>query len=99
MGKVYVIGIITITNPEGYKAYAIKVPQTIAAAGGRYLVRGGAATLLEGKKLGERHVVLEFPSRKAAEDWYNSPAYQSILPHRKNNSTGTLELVEGFETV
>ena len=97
MGKVYMIGTITITNPDGYKAYAAEAPKTVAAAGGKYLVRGGAATLLEGKKLGERHVVVEFPSREAAEGWYNSPAYPAILPHRKNNSAGTLEFVEGFE--
>jgi uncharacterized protein (DUF1330 family) len=97
VGKVYLIGTITITNPEGYKAYATEAPKTVAAAGGRYLVRGGASTLLEGKKLGERHVVVEFPSREAAEGWYNSAAYQAILPHRKNNSAGTLEFVEGFE--
>lgn len=86
MAKVYMIGTITITNPEGYKPYAAEAPKTVAAAGGKYLVRGGAATLLEGKQLGERHVVVEFPSRAAAEGWYNSSAYQAILPHRQNNS-------------
>lgn len=97
MGKVYIIGTITITHPEGYKAYAAEVPKTVAAAGGRYLVRGGASTLLEGETLGERHVILEFPSRAAAEGWYNSIEYQKILPYRKNNSIGTIELVEGYE--
>lgn len=97
MGKVYLIGTITVTHPEGYQAYSAAVPQTVAAAGGRYLVRGGAATLLEGNKLGERHVVIEFPSREAALNWYHSAAYQAILPHRTHHSTGTLELVDGYE--
>ncbi len=30
----------------------------------------------------ERIAMLEFPSRKAAEDWYHSPEYQRILPYR-----------------
>lgn len=97
MAKVYLIGTITITNPDGYNAYATEVPQTVAAAGGRYLVRGGATTLLEGQTLGERHVVIEFPSREAAEGWYKSAAYQAILPHRTHNSIGTIELVEGVQ--
>ena len=96
MGKVYMIGTITITNPDGYKAYAAEAPKTVAAAGGKYLVRGGAATLLEGKKLGERHVVVEFPSREAAEGWYNSPAYQAAIVHRKKGADYRAFIVEGL---
>jgi uncharacterized protein (DUF1330 family) len=97
MTKAYLIGQITVTNPEGYARYASQVPATIAAAGGRYLVRGGHATQLEGQSQGERHVVLEFPSRAIAESWYTSEAYQAILPHRLQNSTGTLLFVDGYE--
>jgi uncharacterized protein (DUF1330 family) len=97
MPKAYVIGQITVTNPEGYAYYASRVPATIEAAGGQYLVRGGHSTQLEGQSLGNRHVVLEFPSRAAAEAWYNGDAYQTILPHRTQNSTGSLVLVDGYD--
>ena len=66
MTKAYLIGQITVTNPEGYAHYASQVPQTIAAFGGKYLVRGGQATQLEGLPQGDRNVVVEFPSREAA---------------------------------
>ena len=98
MPKAYLIGQITITNPEGYANYASQVPQTIAAFGGKYLVRGGHATQLEGQAQGERNVVIEFPSREIAEAWYNSDAYQAIIGHRTNNSTGALALVDGYES-
>ena len=79
MVKAYLIGQISVTNPEGYGLYASKVPQTIADAGGRYVVRGGHATQVEGQSLGDRNVVIEFPSRDAAQAWYDGPAYQAIL--------------------
>lgn len=99
MTKAYLVGQITVTHPEGYAIYQQHVPQTIADFGGRYLVRGGQCTQIEGQSHGERNVVLEFPSRAQAEAWYHSEAYQAILHHRKNNSTGHLVLVDGYEAV
>ena len=98
MTKAYVIGQITVTNPEGYAFYAARVPATIDEAGGQYLVRGGDKTQLEGHSQGDRHVVLEFPSRAVAKAWYKGEAYQAILPHRLENSTGSLVLVDGYVT-
>lgn len=96
MTKAYLVGNITITNPEGYAQYQKLVPQTISDFGGRYLVRGGTTTQMEGEILGGRNVVLEFPSRVQAEAWYHSEAYQAIIGFRKNNSTGNLILVDGY---
>lgn len=97
MSKTYLVGQITITNPDTYATYAKQVPDTIAAFGGKYLVRGGHATQLEGHAQGERNVVIEFPNREAAQAWYNSNAYQAIIQHRINSSTGTLALVDGYD--
>ncbi len=97
MSKAYLVGQITVTNPEAYAVYSAQVPQTLAAFGGNYLVRGGRATQVEGQAQGQRHVVIEFPSREIAEAWYNSEAYQAIIAHRIQNATGTLVLVDGYE--
>jgi uncharacterized protein (DUF1330 family) len=97
MTKAYLIGQITVTNPEGYARYKAKVPAIIQQYGGRYVVRGGTATQLEGKSPETRHVVLEFPSRAVAEAWYHSPEYQAILADRTENSTGEITLVDGYE--
>ena len=96
MTKAYVIGQISITNPEAYAVYAAQVPQTIAAFGGKYLVRGGPASQLEGRSQGDRNVVIEFPSRETAHAWYTSDAYQAIIQHRTANATGALVLVDGY---
>lgn len=93
----YTVGHITVTNMDGYKAYAAQVPATIAKHGGRYLVRGGHATDIEGEMPHDRHVVLEWPDRATAEGWYNSPEYQAILKIRLANSTGVMTIVDGYE--
>jgi uncharacterized protein (DUF1330 family) len=40
-------------------------------------------------------VVIEFPSTRAALDWYASSAYQDILPLRTDNSNSMATVVEG----
>ena len=97
MSKAYLVGHITVTNPEAYAVYSAQVPQTIAAFGGKYLVRGGLATILEGASQSDRHVVIEFPDRKTAENWYASEEYRAIMKYRTDNSTGTLALIDGYD--
>jgi uncharacterized protein (DUF1330 family) len=98
MTKAYFVTNIQITNSDGYAEYQKLVTQTVSDFGGCYLVRGGATTQIEGDSIGGRNVVLEFPSREQAEAWYHGDAYQSIIHHRKNNSTGNLFLVDGISS-
>jgi uncharacterized protein (DUF1330 family) len=93
----YVIAEIEITDPERYKAYTQAVPATIAAYGGRFIVRGGAAEVLEGEWPGQRRVILEFPSVEAARAWWDSPEYEGLKAKRKAASKGRLILLEGFD--
>jgi uncharacterized protein (DUF1330 family) len=41
MTKAYLIGQVTVHNPEGYQKYAQHVPASLVPHGGKYLVRGG----------------------------------------------------------
>ena len=86
-----------VTDPAGFEEYRKQVPGTVEKYGGKFLVRGGKFTALEGEMPFERIAVLEFPSRKAAEDWYNSPAYQKILPLRLNAMEAQFIVVDGVE--
>ena len=91
----YVIAEVEITNPEGYKEYTAHVPATIAKYGGRFLVRGGAAEVLEGEWPQKRRVIIEFASLEAARRWWNSPEYEKPKAMRRANSSGRLILLEG----
>ena len=74
----YVIYQAEILDPEAYEEYKLRVTPSIAAAGGRYLVRGGDAVALEGDLAAGRTVVVEFPTKKAALDWYRGEDYSEI---------------------
>ncbi len=91
----YILAEIEVVDPEGYKEYTTHVPATIAKYGGRFLVRGGAAEVLEGDWPQRRHVVLEFPSMDAARRWWDSPEYEKPKALRRANSHGRLILLEG----
>ena len=86
-----------LTDPKMFDEYRKQVMPTIEACGGKFLVRGGKFTALEGDMPFDRIAMLEFPSRKAAEDWYNSPAYQKILPLRLNAMEAQFIVVDGVE--
>jgi uncharacterized protein (DUF1330 family) len=42
-------------------------------------------------------IVIEFPDRERATAWYESPAYQEILPLRTRNAEGTAVIVDGVD--
>ncbi|MDZ4775185.1 MAG: DUF1330 domain-containing protein [Alphaproteobacteria bacterium] len=94
--KGYIIAEISVTDPAAYEAYKAAVGPMVARFGGRYLVRGGQTTPKEGAAPSGRVVVLEFESYAAAQIFYDSSAYQAILPLRTRNATSRIFIVEGF---
>ncbi len=79
----YVIALLEVTDPAAYERYKAASPPTIAAAGGRYVARGGEITTLEGVHDGRRVVILEFPTADAARAWYDGEGYRAARELRK----------------
>ena len=78
-------------------AYLEAIDATMAPYGGKFVLHGeGNKRVLEGAFTGDI-VMLSFPDRKAAEDWYVSPAYAAILPLRTRNSDGDVLLIDGVD--
>lgn len=78
-------------------AYLEGIDATMAPYGGAFVLHGdGNRHVLEGA-FADDIIMLSFPDRKAAEDWYASPAYQAILPLRTRNSDGDVLLIDGVE--
>ena len=94
MPKSYVIGHVTISDPEAYKAYAQRNDELLPKFGGRFLVRGGDAETVEGETK-KRHVILEFDTAEGAKTFYNSPEYQENMKIRLENSVGDIVIVDG----
>lgn len=92
----YLVGNITVTDPEAFQRYREQVPAVIARHGGRYLVRGGAVHPLEGEPAIDRFVVIEFASVEAARQFYSSADYAPLLRLRMASSRSDIALVEGY---
>ena len=96
MPKAYWIAHITVPNLDAYQPYRALVPAILESHGGKFLVRAGAQTIVEGA-VRPRTVVIEFPSLQAATDCYNSKEYQAAKKLRAEVSTGDVCIVEGWE--
>ncbi|TRW94826.1 DUF1330 domain-containing protein [Paracoccus sp. M683] len=94
MTKGYWIAHVTVDDPAGYEGYRQANAAAFAKYGGRFLVRGGAQTVVEGQAR-QRSVVIEFPSLQAATDCFHSPEYQAALAIRKPVSSADVVIVEG----
>jgi uncharacterized protein (DUF1330 family) len=91
----YFIVDLDVHDQQGIEAYRKDVPATIAKYGGRYLVRGGACSRLEGEWEPKRLVVLEFPSVEQARRWYDSEDYRELKALRMKTAKTHLLLAEG----
>ena len=91
----YIIAEVEVTDPETYATYRAQTPAAIARYGGRFIVRGGPAELLEGERAPARLVVIEFADVAAARRFYQSPEYQAIIGIRQRAATSRLVLVDG----
>ncbi|MGA8113465.1 MAG: DUF1330 domain-containing protein [Actinocatenispora sp.] len=95
----YVISEVRPLDAELVERYRTLAAASVAQYGGRYLVRGGDLTAVEGEwPDGFSVIVLEFPSMEAARRWYDSPEYGEALRVRR---AGALErrlvFVEGHD--
>ena len=93
--KAYAIAVETVHDEPMFSEYRKQVVETIKAFGGQFVVRGGRLTILEGQWQHARTVIIEFPSREAAEGWYKSADYQKIIGLRLKSTSGSLVILDG----
>ena len=87
----------SISNPDALAAYAKLAGPAVAAAGGKFIIRGMPAEAWE-SGLMQRTVVVEWPDLKTALAAHGTPGYQAAL---KALGTGSVDrdmrVVEGPE--
>ena len=76
--------------------YLQEIDATLAPFEGRFLIHGDRPDVREGDWRGDL-IVIAFPDRERAVAWYESPAYQEILPLRTRNADGDVLIVEGVD--
>ena len=93
----YVIANLDVTDPEIFALYGERVVPIIKKFDGRYLVRGGNVDNLEGNSGFKRLVILEFPNKSAARNFYDSQEYAPLFNLRQASAKSTLALVDGYD--
>ena len=92
----YVVFDVDIRDAERWADFAMQLKPVLAAAGARYLARGGAFKVHEGDWTPRRLSILEFPSAKAFDDFYFGADYQRLIKVRNEFSSARFVSVEGL---
>lgn len=83
MSNAYVIGHITIKDPDKWAQYRDQVPATLAPWGAELMLRGRLAAVLGGSHAHSDTVVIRFPDLQAVHAWHTSAAYQALVSLRQ----------------
>ena len=65
--RAFLIAAETVTDEAMFAKYRQEIVPTLEPFGGKFIARGGTLTTLEGNWPHPRLVIIEFPSRAAAE--------------------------------
>ena len=96
MAKGYWVVNLEVTDLGLYKDYRAFVEPFLAAHGGRFIVRGGEAEVVEGN-VHPRIVVVEFPSYADAVAAYHSAEYAEGKKKRVDAGAANFAIVEGVD--
>ena len=91
----YIIVEIDIHDYEAYEGYKKLTLGTLENYKGKFIVRGGQTETLEGNWNPERIVVLEFPTKELAKQWWASEEYAPAKAIRQGAASTKMLLVEG----
>lgn len=91
----FVISEVEISEEGTSDHYRQLAAISIAAYGGRYLVRAAEAQVVEGEPTARRLVIVQFPSMQRIHEWYRSPEYAKALRSRQTALVRRLLFVEG----
>jgi uncharacterized protein (DUF1330 family) len=85
----YVLVGFSVRDAEKLQQYAAAAGPTVKQHSGEFLARG-PLTVLAGDTTHKVQVVIEFPSREAAEAWYQCDEYQALIALRNEGMTDAL---------
>jgi uncharacterized protein (DUF1330 family) len=83
MSQAFVVGQMTVKNPEKWAQYRSQVLATLLPFGGELVFRGEQVQSFSGVNPHPDIVVIRFPSLGNAQGWHASAAYQALIPLRQ----------------
>jgi uncharacterized protein (DUF1330 family) len=85
--KYYAVAEIDITDPSWVAGYVAKTTALVERFGGRFLARTPRVGKMEGNRVPPQvFLIVEWPSKEAAETFHESPEYR---PHRESRRAGS----------
>lgn len=93
---VYALAQFTIHDRARYEAYAAGFAATMKGRQGKVLAAQENPEVVEGKWVGTKLVLIEFPDEAAFRDWSESADYRAISADREAATEGSVLLVRGL---
>ena len=84
MSKAYVIGHVSVIDHDKWAQYRASVPKTLIPWGGTLVLRGKFKKLLAGQHQHTDTVVIAFNNISDLNSWFESSAYQALIPLRES---------------
>lgn len=91
----YVILELSIHDLQTMDEYRKLGAASVEAYGGKFIVRGGKTTSLEGGWEPRRIVMIEFSSHERAQEWWSSEAYTRARAVRESAADTKMIIVDG----
>jgi len=83
MSQAFVVGQMTVKQPEKWAQYRSQVLATLLPFGGELVFRGEQVQSFSGVNPHPDIVVIRFSSLADARGWHASAAYQALIPLRQ----------------
>jgi len=94
--KYYAVAELDVTDPAWVGDYVNDVTPMVERYGGRYLARTAQIEQLEGERtVPQVMLVIEWPSREAANDFYESEEYRAYREARRAGARNEFRLIAG----
>jgi len=88
----YIIVGFTPKDKKSLQQYRASAPATLAKYSGKMLVKGPIEQL-HGKSAFQMQVIINFPTKEHAYNWYQSPEYQALIETRNAGMDSQFQLV------
>lgn len=93
----YIVVQGTVTDPQGFAAYAREVSRLVQRLGGRYLAMGSDIETLEGEWPHRSLIIHQWPSLEAARAFWHGPDYAQVRKLREGKGHFVVVLTDGLQ--
>lgn len=93
--RYYAVAQLDVTDPSWVRDYVSEVTPMVERRGGRYLARSARVETIEGERTPQLAMIIEWPSKEAADAFYDSEEYRAHREARRAGARNEFLLVAG----